>query len=166
VDCAAPTFRWAFDELAEKEWKREARQQAEFSILMIDVDHFKRFNDEHGHLQGDHALMQVAQCIKRHLKRPADSCARFGGEEFAVLLPAIPTAGAMKVAEEIRIGVGLMSLGDPTLDGLTLSIGVTTTMPQLSSSFKQALKAADTALYLSKQLGRNRVEFHVQHSEV
>ncbi|MDB5533683.1 MAG: putative diguanylate cyclase [Hyphomicrobiales bacterium] len=151
--------RWAFDELVAKEWKRAIREQTEFSILMIDVDHFKRYNDEHGHLRGDGALIQVAECIEKHIKRPADVSARFGGEEFAVILPVTAAAGAMKVAEDIRNSVALVHLGNPGMPSLTVSIGVTSTIPARTAAFDQAFNIADKALYLAKSGGRNRVVY-------
>jgi len=151
--------RWAFDELVAKEWKRAIREQTEFSILMIDVDHFKRYNDEHGHLRGDAALIQVAECIGKHIKRPADVGARFGGEEFSVILPATAAAGAMKVAEDIRNSVALVHLGNPSIPSLTVSIGVTSTIPARTSTFDQAFNIADRALYLAKSSGRNRAVY-------
>jgi len=151
--------RWAFDELVAKEWKRAIREQTEFSIMMIDVDHFKRYNDEHGHLRGDAALIRVADCIEKHIKRPADVSARFGGEEFAVILPVTAAEGAMKVAEDIRNSVALSHLGSPGMPSLSVSIGVTSKIPARTDVFEEAFNVADRALYLAKSGGRNRVVY-------
>jgi len=129
------------------------------SLLFVDVDHFKRYNDTQGHQAGDDALAAVARCIAGCLHRPADYAARYGGEEFVVVLPNVDTNGAVTIAESIRTGI--LDLGirhDTGVSGrLTASIGVTTCYPERDDSIQAALKLADDALYRAKESGRNQV---------
>ncbi|MDH7795426.1 MULTISPECIES: sensor domain-containing diguanylate cyclase [unclassified Beijerinckia] len=149
--------RRAFDERSTLEWRRGARERTSLSILVIDVDHFKHYNDQNGHQSGDAALAAVAQCIKKHIKRPADFATRYGGEEFAVLLPSTALEGAEKVAEDIRKSVLLAHLSNQVSEPISVSIGVTMVMPTHASSFQEAFKVADDALYQAKAAGRNKV---------
>lgn len=151
--------RRSFDDTAAKEWKRAVRNQSSFSLLLIDVDHFKSYNDEHGHLRGDDALISVAACIRKNLKRPADFAARYGGEEFVVLLPETDQAGAHVLAETIRCSIELAHLASGAPRAVTASIGVTTIVPTSRLLFADAFAAADSALYCAKRLGRNRIEY-------
>lgn len=149
--------RRAFDERSTLEWRRGARERTSLSILVIDVDHFKQYNDHNGHQAGDAALAAVAQCIKKHIKRPADFATRFGGEEFAVLLPSTVLEGAEKVAEDIRKSVLLAHFSNQVREPISVSIGVTMVMPTHAGSFQEAFKVADDALYRAKAAGRNTV---------
>ncbi|HEV2571900.1 MAG TPA: sensor domain-containing diguanylate cyclase [Beijerinckiaceae bacterium] len=151
--------RRAFDERSALEWRRGAREKSSLSILVIDVDHFKQYNDRNGHVAGDMALAVVAHCIRKHIKRPADFAARYGGEEFAVLLPSTAPEGAEKVAEDIRRSVQLAHLSNQIVEPLSVSIGVTMVTPTPGRSFQDAFKLADEALYGAKTIGRNRVVF-------
>lgn len=150
--------RRSFDDTAAREWKRAIRNQSPFSLLLLDVDHFKNYNDEHGHLRGDDALIAVAGCVRKHLKRPADFAARYGGEEFVVLLPDTDQNGAQIVAEDIRRSIEIVHLANGAPQAITISIGVTTALPERGQPFATAFAAADKALYCAKRLGRNRVE--------
>ncbi len=148
-----------FDDVAESEWRRAVRAQTAISLLIVDADHFKRFNDRFGHARGDVALKAIAGCIARRLRRPADLAARYGGEEFAILLPDTDIAGAEALAEDIRRDVMAISR-DPLedLSGLTVSIGVATARPAASGAFVNLFLEADAALYAAKAGGRNGVQ--------
>ncbi|MGO4810901.1 diguanylate cyclase [Cupriavidus sp. 2MCAB6] len=152
--------RRALDEAADIEWRRAWRNQQPLSLLMIDVDHFKNFNDHYGHAGGDDALAAVARCIADSIRRPGDYAARYGGEEFAVLLPNTGMQGTIAVAEKIRSAVE--SLAIPNLGSanqvLTVSIGVAIAEDRARfASLRVFFNASDEALYEAKASGRNRV---------
>lgn len=156
--------RRALDDAADVEWRRARRQSQPFSLLMLDVDHFKQFNDRYGHLAGDDALASVADCIQRHIRRPGDFAGRYGGEEFAVLLPSTDAAGAAAVADTIRAAVQNLHIENPdsALGELTISIGLVTDAPDAGGNrtfgeLRALLRAGDEALYQAKRAGRNRV---------
>lgn len=148
--------RW-LDEMLAREVERCHADGLPMSLLMLDVDHFKRFNDSHGHLAGDDALRTLAQVLRRHL-RPVDMAARFGGEEFVVLLHGVDQDGARRVAERLRADVAaaavIPSSGDVALT-ITASFGVAALAPGMAAS--ELLAAADGALYRAKDGGRDRV---------
>ncbi len=149
-----------FDNSLRQEWLRMARAKLPMSIIMCDVDFFKLYNDHYGHLLGDDCLCSVAHAIDCCVKRPADLAARFGGEEFAVLLPNTPIEGAAAVAESIRQSVqGLMIEHAASLVDryVTLSLGVASAVPEYHASPQALLNASDKALYEAKHAGRNRV---------
>ncbi|MFD2642969.1 response regulator [Pseudomonas japonica] len=149
-----------FDEYLELEWRRAMREQAQLSLLMIDVDYFKAFNDTFGHLAGDEALRQVAEAIRACCARPSDLPARYGGEEFALVLPNTSPGGARLVAEKLRQTVQAAGIAHtkPQPDSwLTVSIGLATHTPAIGSHCRQLISAADDALYQAKNNGRNRV---------
>ncbi|HEX5462274.1 MAG TPA: PleD family two-component system response regulator [Steroidobacteraceae bacterium] len=155
--------RRRFDEYAQSEWRRAVRESIPLSLLIIDVDDFKRYNDTQGHLAGDQALKSVATAIQSSCSRPADLPARFGGEEFAVVLPGTAAAGAKHVAERILAAIGKLAIAHPassTGATLTLSVGGVATGPMGSSSVIEFLMEADKALYEAKCLGKNRVIVH------
>lgn len=151
--------RRALDAFLDKEWKRALRERWPVSVLMIDVDAFKPYNDHYGHLGGDTALKAVARCIQAHASRSGDLAARYGGEEFCIVLPHTDLEGAIAVAEHIRQAV--LALHIPHAQGpagiLSVSIGVATDTPALSGDRAETLtQAADTQLYRAKTQGRNR----------
>ncbi|AOK13315.1 MULTISPECIES: sensor domain-containing diguanylate cyclase [Burkholderia] len=154
--------RRMLDVTLAREWRRAARSQHALSLLFVDVDHFKRYNDTQGHQAGDDALAAVGRCIAGCLRRPADYAARYGGEEFVVVLPDVDTDGAVAIAETIRTGI--LDLGirhDAGMCGrVTASIGVTTCYPERGDTIQAALKLADDALYRAKASGRNQVVVH------
>jgi diguanylate cyclase (GGDEF)-like protein len=145
--------RRKFDSAIEAEWRRAARHKTPLALLMIDADHFKSYNDTHGHQAGDQVLVGVAICISDSVRRAGDCAARYGGEEFAVLLPGLGSEDALKVAETIRHKVQQWS-DDPM--GTTVSIGIASLTPSTSMEWSVLLKAADKALYAAKAGGRNR----------
>lgn len=141
------------------EWARAQRSGAPLSLLLIDVDHFRRFNERHGHLGGDQALRLVADSIAAHVRRSSDLAARYGGEEFAVLLPETDQTRAQAMAESIRQTIVQMPPFEPEQQAITVSIGVTTCRPGKGDALESLIEAADKALYSAKHNGRNRVEF-------
>ncbi|WP_343843682.1 diguanylate cyclase [Bowmanella denitrificans] len=153
--------RRAFDQQLAYQWQVATRHQQPLALLLLDIDHFKAFNDQHGHQAGDEALIQVAKCLDAQLHRPGDLAARYGGEEFAFVLPGTDLNGAIGVAEQIRrcIAAEPLQLNDTTLY-LTASIGVASQIPSKHSDHtgvEALLKAADKNLYLAKAAGRNQV---------
>jgi diguanylate cyclase (GGDEF)-like protein len=150
--------RRKFDEVLSLEWRRAQRTAAPVSLLMIDADSFKAYNDAHGHQAGDAALASIAQCIAGGTRRASDLGVRYGGEEFAVLLPGETGQGAFLIAEEIRASV--LSLrsqqqGRPDICP-TISVGVAVMIPQVGLTPSDLIKSADLALYEAKRSGRNR----------
>jgi len=155
----AITNRRGFDIRMEMEWVRAARDKSILSLLMIDVDKFKEYNDLYGHQQGDRVLVAVAKTIMKSLLRPGDLVARWGGEEFAVLLPNTALPGAMNIAERIRANISdtIIPCADNTITSVTVSIGINSCIPQKSCSRESFTADADKALYEAKNTGRNRV---------
>lgn len=152
--------RRRFDEYLNQEWRRLAREQVPLSLILCDVDFFKRYNDTYGHQAGDDCLRAVAQAISRVVKRPADLVARYGGEEFAVILPNTNAEGAVKVAEMIWLEVQCLQIAHCQSDVseyVTLSLGVSSKVPTQEVSSKVLIAAADKALYEAKEQGRDCV---------
>jgi diguanylate cyclase (GGDEF)-like protein len=144
--------RRLFDETLALEWRRGARAKMALSLLIVDIDHFKRYNDEHGHQAGDECLRAVARTLQGSVHRAADCVARYGGEEFVVLLPDTESDRAWQIAELIRSRVEGLEMD------VTVSIGVTTTVPDRDLAHAdEFVKKADDALYEAKRRGRNRV---------
>lgn len=151
--------RAGLDEYLSREWRRCQRESIPLGILMLDIDHFKLFNDIHGHLQGDEGLILVARAIQEALLRPTDLVARWGGEEFMVVLPGEDQAGILTVAERIRRAVwdlGLPHSGSK-YQRLTISIGAASSIPKHTRTIQAIIRDADQALYQAKQSSRNRV---------
>ncbi|MCL2181118.1 MAG: diguanylate cyclase [Treponema sp.] len=148
-----------FDYRLNVEWKQAIREQQPISLLMIDLDKFKDLNDIFGHQNGDFALKTIAELFKKSLRRPADFTARWGGEEFIVLLPNTHLDGALEVAEMIRSDAEKTSIvfSGGAQSNITLSIGVTSIVPKQDSNKEAFLSKADKALYHAKESGRNRV---------
>lgn len=147
------------DEFLSNEWKRAAREMADFSVLMIDVDNFKKYNDSYGHLAGDEVLKQVADAVRQCLHRPADLAARFGGEEFVVVLPGTTLSGAQVMGERICRSVESLNVVHGALGvgrSVTVSVGGATTMPVRGGVATDLLAVADEALYEAKRSGKNR----------
>jgi|GEM_PF-4336214 len=149
-----------FDEVFINEWKRAARENEPLSLLMIDIDKFKAYNDTYGHLEGDNCLIKVAKALKETPKRPGDFVARYGGEEFSIILPDTDTDGAIIIAEKLREEV--KSLRIPNISStvsnyITISIGLATIIPEFNTDREILIKHADKALYQSKEKGRDQV---------
>lgn len=157
--------RRKFKEVLASEKSRCKRSNHQISVLMIDIDFFKGFNDRFGHQAGDKALKKVAQTVSSALRRPEDFVARFGGEEFVVVLPSTNRAGAERVAQKIQDAIFLTNIpypGSPLSDRITLSIGISTFSPQSDLHIDSGLFSADQALYQAKRNGRNCV-FYKDH---
>jgi diguanylate cyclase (GGDEF)-like protein len=158
--------RRGFDEQLASEWGRAVRDGSDLSVVMLDVDFFKRYNDHYGHQAGDACLRSVADCLRQLMRRPGDLLTRYGGEEFACLLPSTPLAGALLVARQLGAGVealGLPHATSPVSPVVTVSLGVCAASGLEPGSTKDLLSAADAALYRAKASGRNRacgVELH------
>ncbi len=152
--------RRCLDDYLSAEWKRAARDKSTLGFLMIDVDNFKSYNDTYGHVAGDDVLKLVARAIESCLNRPADLAARFGGEEFAVVLPSTSAAGLRILGDKIRLAVEELAVPHTGSFAkcVTISVGGVTQVPQQGENVKQLIEAADLALYRAKRDGRNRVE--------
>lgn len=149
-----------FNLVLEQEWGRAAREVQPLSLLMIDIDFFKNYNDHYGHPRGDRCLKSVAATLSALIKRPGDHVARYGGEEFVVLMPHTGLHGAAAVAELLRRKVEELKLEhafSAVHDRVTISVGVATAVPERRSSAELLVAAADQAVYESKRHGRNRV---------
>lgn len=154
--------RRRFDEYLQQEWLRLAREFQPLSLILVDVDYFKAYNDHYGHLAGDTCLQQVAASINCSAKRPADLVARYGGEEFAVILPNTPADGAIAVAEELHANIkslGILHEFSSVSDYITISSGVATVIPNHEIDMQLLMGTADNALYQSKREGRNRISY-------
>jgi len=152
--------RRGFDDFLDNEWRRGIRTRTPMSLLMVDVDQFKRFNDLYGHLSGDECLKQIASAMRLRLQRTTDLLARYGGEEFVVVLPNTDNHAALTIAEEIRRGVELQQIpheGSPHRV-VTVSIGCATQVPERRAACTQLLESADEAVYAAKASGRNCVK--------
>jgi len=144
-------------ELLERDIAMGARQQTPLSLIMIDIDHFKKINDTYGHLAGDQALKEMCRRVEPRL-RTTDVLARYGGEEFAVVLPATPREGALEVAETLRALIEAEPFThEQTRIPATISLGLATTDPATPTTVTELIKRADDNLYEAKRSGRNRV---------
>ncbi len=155
--------RYRLEDFMQREWGNAIRNQISVSVIMIDIDRFKLYNDTYGHQAGDLCLRQVAQTINHAAKRSKDLVARYGGEEFIVVLSNISLDGAMMVAENIRSQVKGLSIPHANAgisDYVTISLGVSHLIPTINSQVEHLILAADKALYLAKQNGRDRVEMY------
>lgn len=149
-----------FDEELEMALKRAERQKTEISLLIMDIDHFKAINDNHGHLAGDHCLRTVAEVFNTVVKRETDTIVRYGGEEFAAILPGLSEKQACEFAEKIRLRVEETEIPWSVSSlSLTISIGVSSVWPKNNLKSKHLINSADKALYKAKKEGRNRVAF-------
>ena len=149
-----------FDETLAREWKRTMREKAPLSLIMLDIDYFKKYNDTYGHQAGDECLRQVATTISGALRRPADMAARYGGEEFVVVLPNFKLKNSAKFGETIRAKIEALKMEHKQSDAnpfITVSLGIASVVPSSISSYEELVGAADKALYSAKNKGRNRV---------
>lgn len=149
-----------YDFFVNREWKRAKRQGYPLSMIMIDIDYFKIYNDNLGHIQGDHCLQQVAKTLRRYFRRAGDLIARYGGEEFCVVA-ACDAEQIMQLAEILRKAVEDVKLphpGSKISEFVTISLGTATVVPTEAMEFEELLHLADQSLYRAKENGRNRVE--------
>lgn len=153
--------RRSFDETLQTECRRAGREGTPLSLLLIDVDHFKAFNDTYGHVQGDACLQAVARCLQQHAQRPGDLVARYGGEELAIILPNTDAHGAQRVAEVVRRQIEALAVphSGSAWGCVTVSVGVAATSGAYAEGCERKLvQAADAGLYRAKAAGRNRSE--------
>lgn len=153
--------RRVFDEHLQRLWMQGITDRRTLAILLIDVDHFKDYNDRYGHQAGDQALRQVVQTAHEFVRRPSDILARYGGEEFAAVLYDIDPKDAKQIAERMRRAIELLGIqhaGSRTATRLTVSIGVAIIEPTRARDWRGGLQLADQALYQAKVRGRNRIE--------
>ena len=151
--------RRCFDDRLRIEWQRLSREQQPLSLLLLDIDYFKHYNDYYGHQAGDECLKTIAQALEKALCRPADLVARYGGEEFVALLPYTDLDGAIIVAEQIRSAIANLEIHHQNSDIsniVTVSVGITSLLPSPKQKSSTLIKQADVALYSAKQKGRNR----------
>ena len=151
--------RRRFDECLANEWSRSTRLKRPVSLLLIDADSFKQHNDAHGHLSGDRCLKLIAQAAIEAAKRPEDVVARFGGDEFAVILPNTDERGAEEVGHQIRSALRLRNalLDAKCDDYVTISVGCATVIPKLGDPVETLIQIADQALYKAKRNGRDQL---------
>ncbi|HAK50821.1 MAG TPA: hypothetical protein DCM54_02810 [Gammaproteobacteria bacterium] len=150
--------RQYFEEVFRQELLRAIRQQYDVALLLLDIDHFKKVNDTYGHLAGDECLAGVGQAIDSMLNRPSDVVARYGGEEFIAVLPYVTESNAVKLAEQLREDLELKEFKADGIDiKITVSIGVSSGVPNTLEEGRELLSQADEALYRAKGSGRNRV---------
>ncbi len=151
--------RRRFDAMLDREWRRAARDGTSLGLIMIDIDHFKRFNDRYGHLRGDYCLRAAAQALQASVRQDVDLVARYGGEEFAMILPGAELAEAEAIAT--RALAAIRDLQQPhsasPFGQVTISLGVAAILPDQAGGPERLIEAADAALYRAKQMGRNRL---------
>jgi diguanylate cyclase (GGDEF)-like protein len=155
--------RRRFTEVTDQEWARAVRTGRPLGIAMIDVDHFKKYNDHYGHLGGDECLRQVAAAVNSSVREGTDLPCRYGGEEFAIILPEVDAATAHQIGERVRTSVSALEqphVGS-SLGIVTISVGVATMVPTASQSVEALIEAADAALYEAKEDGRNQVRYAI-----
>ncbi|MCF6336194.1 MAG: cache domain-containing protein [Spirochaetales bacterium] len=150
-----------FDFILKKEWYRHMRNQINLSLLMCDVDFFKQYNDTYGHKKGDDCIRSIGEIIKEVCQRPIDIPVRYGGEEFALILPQTDTEGALQIGKEIQNkleALNIEHIGSDIGSFLTISIGISSIVPEKGHDYSEIIGFADAALYRAKAKGRNRIE--------
>jgi diguanylate cyclase (GGDEF)-like protein len=148
-----------FDVVCAAEWERARRDRRPLAVLFIDVDHFKSYNDRHGHRAGDNCLAAVGRAIRQSLQRATDVAARYGGDEFVVLLPDTDNGGALDVARRVLAAIRALDIRHHALPAghVTPSIGVAQLVPGVGDTSQELLERADRALYAAKQAGRGLI---------
>ena len=163
TDCLTQiSNRRYFDSMLEQEWNRGQRSKSELSIIMLDIDYFKRFNDHYGHVEGDSCLQELAQKLQASLTRAGDVVARYGGEEFVVLLPNTDKQAALTVAKHLQEAIASLAIphAESSFGIVTVSFGIASLIPSDLHSAVELVKFADSALYNAKLAGRNCIEVH------
>lgn len=153
--------RRSFEQSLEREWRRAKRELAPLSLIIMDIDFFKLYNDHYGHLGGDECLISVAKSLAESVQRPGDTVCRYGGEEFAAILPDTDMKGAEKLAERFRSRVVAMRIQhdrSTVSEYVSISIGTVTMLPQQPVDIPELIQLADQALYKAKRNGRNCFE--------
>ncbi|HAQ49270.1 MAG TPA: diguanylate cyclase response regulator [Glaciecola sp.] len=151
--------RRQFDRTVNQEWQRGIRRETPISLLLMDIDFFKQYNDQYGHLKGDDCLKKVAKALSEQLHRPTDMVARYGGEEFVCVLPETGDGGAVHVAKRIIAAMAALDiehLGSSVATHVSVSIGLICLLPTVEHTLADFIEEADKALYRAKQSGRNR----------
>lgn len=158
--------RRTLGEILDQEWRRARRNRSMFSLLFVDIDWFKVYNDTYGHQAGDDALAAVAKCISDNIRRPVDHAARYGGEEFIVVLPDTSPEGAFSIAENIREAISDLGIehSGSEFGHVTASIGAATWTPEQDSEVSAVIRVADEALYSAKAAGRNKVALSMAYA--
>ena len=154
--------RRRFEQFLADEWHRAVRFETEISLVLIDIDHFKLFNDTYGHQAGDDCLQKVAEALAETINRPTDLVARFGGEEFAIVLGGTDSIGALTIAQEAMENIANLKIqheNSSTNEYLTISAGIVTTFAKINSDEATLIKKADEALYRAKKNGRNQIDY-------
>jgi diguanylate cyclase (GGDEF)-like protein len=151
--------RRAFDERLTIEWSKALREQIPLSLIIADIDHFKKYNDTYGHQQGDITLQRVASILRESLQRATDFVARWGGEEFVILLPHTNKEGALQFGEHVRKNIedAIVECANGKITKLTASFGIDSKIPAAGELQDKLISGADNALYSAKEAGRNRV---------
>lgn len=161
--------RRRFDEHLADEWQRLARDRQPLSLILCDLDHFKRYNDNFGHPAGDRCLAKVANALRSGPQRPADLVARYGGEEFAIVLPNTDTKGAWRIAQKIHNSIRSLKIPhvvDEKKPHVTVTMGISTIIPGHDATAQILIQAADLALYHAKKQGRDRTYVHAHYNTV
>lgn len=161
--------RRSYDAYLKRIWRQSKREQTQITLLLIDIDYFKAYNDHYGHQAGDDAMKEVAGLISLSAQRPLDFAARFGGEEFALILYGPENQYGVEIAEQLRESVQALKIPHEDSEAdqyLTVSIGVAQILPDSSRSLPGAIQLADEALYQAKEEGRNRVAFKASDSQI
>jgi len=157
--------RRGFNQQLSKEWKRTGRTHQPLTVMIMDIDYFKYYNDSKGHLAGDKLLQKVADTLKNVFKRPSDYFARYGGDVFVAVIPDTDWVGGIKLAEACRKTLAKLKIPNtsaPYLNHVTISVGIATVEPSEDKNSEELLKTADRALYKAKNNGRNRTEYEPQ----
>ncbi|MBK7299955.1 MAG: GGDEF domain-containing protein [Moraxellaceae bacterium] len=152
-----------FNETLAREWAVAEREQQTISLIFIDVDHFKPYNDTYGHLEGDRVLNLVGKTLKTMAKRPADLAARYGGEEFVLLLPNTTTEGAYELAQEVRQAIDNLAIphkSSKAAKHVSVSIGLSALMPNAQNSITTLIDNADEGVYVAKKAGTHRIRIY------
>jgi diguanylate cyclase (GGDEF)-like protein len=158
--------RRRFDRFLDLEWRRATRTKTLLSLIMMDIDYFKKYNDNYGHFAGDDCLKKVADVLQNTIKRKTDLVARYGGEEFACVLPLVNQPDAISIAKRILKNITALTIPhaySDIADHITMSLGAATVVPSIKTTHEELIETADQALYEAKAAGRNQVKSRFIH---